>query len=81
MTPEASETKPKSVPTRFKRLPKNSHTIILKFGTKKKRDECINSEDFKDVFGEIARLLINYNSSIEVVKWDIISGQKKAEKG
>ena len=62
---------------RYKRLPENSYSIILKFQNKKDRDDCINSEEFKDIYGDLAKLLINYNSSIELIKWDLLSGKKK----
>ena len=71
------ETKKIIQTNRFKRLPENSHTILLRFTHKKDRDDCINSEDFKKVFGELATLLINYNCSIETIKWDYITGSKK----
>ncbi|MGQ4875981.1 MAG: hypothetical protein ACTSVV_14200 [Promethearchaeota archaeon] len=69
------------LPTRFKRIPKNSYTIIFQFTKKKDRDECINSEDFKDAFGELAKLLLKYNATgIEFIKFDMISGIKEEDK-
>jgi len=62
---------------RFKRLPENSYSIILKFKSSDDRDDCINSKEFKEVYAELATLLINYNSSIELIKWDLLSGKKK----
>ncbi|MHA1294679.1 MAG: hypothetical protein ACTSQJ_18740 [Promethearchaeota archaeon] len=65
------------IPTRFKRLPKNSYTIIFQFSKKKDRDECINSEDFRNMFGELTKFLLNYNNiGIELIKWDTITGSK-----
>jgi len=62
---------------RYKRLPENSYSIVLKFANKKDRDDCINSKEFKEVYAELATLLINYNSSIELIKWDLLSGKKR----
>ena len=62
---------------RFKRLPSNSHTIILQFNKQKDRNKCISSDEFKQIFAELATLLINYNSSIEIIKWDSLTGQTK----
>ncbi len=62
--------------SRIKRLPENSHTIILKFGKKKKRDECINSVEFQEILGELISILSKYNSKIETILWDNITGSK-----
>ncbi|MHA1148660.1 MAG: hypothetical protein ACTSR8_10490 [Promethearchaeota archaeon] len=45
----------------IKRLPEHSHTIIFKFESKKAREEAINSNDFKEIYAEMAKKLINYN--------------------
>ncbi len=74
---EVSKVENKLRTNRFKRLPANSHTIILQFIKQKDRDKCINSEEFKKVYADLATLLINYNSSIEIIKWDSLTGQSK----
>lgn len=61
--------------TNIKRIPENSYTMIFKFENKKERDECLNSEDFQDIYSEIAKLLINYNCRIELIKWDLLLGK------
>jgi len=63
---------------RFKRLPENSYSIILKFKSSDDRDDCINSQAFREIYAELATLLINYNSSIEIIKWDLLSGKKRS---
>ena len=62
---------------KYKRLPENSYSLILRFQNKKDRDDCINSKEFKEIYGRLATLLINYNSSIELIRWDLLSGKKK----
>lgn len=74
----SNENNGQSTYNKFKRLPENSYTLILKFGSKKERDDCINSEEFKEIYGELATLLINYNSSIEIIKWDLYTGKKRS---
>ena len=74
---EATETENKLRTNRFKRLPSNSHTIILQFTKQKDRDKCISSDEFKKIYADLATLLINYNSSIEIIKWDSLTGQTK----
>ncbi len=64
-------------PNKYKRLPPTSHTIIFHSSRKKDRDDFINSEEFKNAYGELAKILLNYNSSIEIIKWDFLIGQKK----
>ena len=61
--------------TNIKRLPEHSYTIIFQFESKKIRDKCINSEDFQGEFAEMAKLLINYNCRIELIKWDFLLGK------
>ncbi|MHA1149398.1 MAG: hypothetical protein ACTSR8_14270 [Promethearchaeota archaeon] len=70
MTPVESTKK-----SNIKRLPEHSHTIIFKFESKKARELCVNSEDFKELYAEMAKILINYNCRIEIIKWDYISGK------
>ena len=65
------------LPSKYKRLPPTSHTIIIHSLRKKDRDKCIKSEEFRNTYGELAKLLLNYNSSIEIIKWDILIGQRK----
>ncbi len=60
--------------SRLKRLPENSHTIMLKFKDKAQRDECVSVQGFKKTIGEIAALVTKYNSTFEVFSWDILSG-------
>ena len=60
--------------SRLKRLPENSHTIILRFEDQSQRDECINNPEFIQTVGEIAALVRKYNSTFEIFAWDILSG-------
>lgn len=60
--------------SRLKRVPENSHTIILKFRKKSERDKCIFLPEFKKTIGELAALVTKYNSSFEIFSWNILSG-------
>ena len=75
---EQAQDKNHTILNRYKRIPQNSYTIMLQFSNKRERDECINSEAFSESWGEMAKLLLKYNnSSIEIIKWDFVSGSKK----
>ena len=65
---------PKTENSRLKRVPENSHTIILKFKEKSQRDKCIGLDEFKKAIGELAALVTKYNSTFEIFSWNIISG-------
>ena len=64
----------KAESSRLKRLPENSHTIMIKFAKKSHRDECVNLAEFKNIIGELAALVTKYNSTFEIFAWDILSG-------
>ena len=56
------------MPTKLKRLPYNSFTIILKFEDDEKRDECILSERFQKLYGNlITKIATKYNCKIEYI--------------
>ncbi|MHA1488414.1 MAG: hypothetical protein ACTSRI_02025 [Promethearchaeota archaeon] len=66
--------------SRLKRLPENSHTIILKFEKKRNRDDCLNSGEFQKILGELSSLISSYNSKIETIEWDIVTGKQAPHK-
>lgn len=66
----------KPLNSRLKRLPENSHTIILKFENRSQRDNCFFSQEFKKCLGELAVLLAKYNSTFETISWDVLKGTK-----
>ncbi len=70
----SSNTQSKTENSRLKRLPENSHTIMLKFKDKAQRDECVSVQEFKKTIGAIAALVTKYNSTFEVFSWNILSG-------
>ena len=56
------------MPTKLKRLPYNSYTIVLKFETDDERDECIQSEAFLKAYGKLlSKIGITYNCKIEPI--------------
>ncbi len=63
--------------SKFRRLTSKSHAIIIHSARKKDRDGCINSEEFKTLYGELAKLLLDYNTNIETIKWQFLTGKKK----
>ncbi len=70
--------------SRLKRLPMHSFSIILSFGSDEERDKCINSKEFKEIFGKLTASALsqtNFNMKIETIQFDIISGKKNVEKG
>ena len=67
----------KKQPTRLKRLPLHSYTIIIKFENNDDKDKCIHSKDFKKAYGELASVLVDFNSRIETITWDTVSGTKR----
>ena len=53
------------MPSKLKRLPNNSFTIIIKFGNIEDRDDYMNSEEFKKVYGNLlSKILIRYQCKI-----------------
>ena len=53
------------MPSKLKRLPNNSCTIILKFENSDDRDNYINSEEFKKAYGELLpKILTKYGCKI-----------------
>jgi len=62
--------------SRLKRLPENSHSIILKFERQEQRDKCVENSDFIQVLGELAALVRKYNSTFEIYKWNTLTGTK-----
>jgi len=57
------------MPSKIKRLPYNSYSIILKFENVEDRDKCIQSEEFENVFGKLAsKTQIKYGCKIESIK-------------
>lgn len=57
------------MPSKLKRLPYNSYSIILKFENGEERDQCIRSEEFKEVFGRLAsKIQLKYGCKIEPIK-------------
>ena len=78
MSQKANQANQKS---RIKRLPMHSYSIIFTFENDEKRDRCINSEDFQELYGKLAAFTqINFNSKMETIKWDTIKGTKKIDK-
>jgi len=65
---------PKTENSRLKRVPENSHTIMLKFREKNQRDKCVSLSEFKKTIGELAALVTKYNSTFEIFSWNILSG-------
>ena len=56
------------MPSKLKRLPNNSYTIILKFENEEDRIECLNSKEYKEILGKLASSIgINYNCKIEYI--------------
>jgi len=57
------------IPSKIKRLPYNSYSIILKFENADDRDKCIQSEEFENVFGKLAsKIQLKYGCKIEPIK-------------
>lgn len=57
------------MPTKLKRLPYNSFTVILKFENDEKRDDCILSDKFQELSGQLASKIASfYNCKIEYIK-------------
>ncbi|MHA1149397.1 MAG: hypothetical protein ACTSR8_14265 [Promethearchaeota archaeon] len=54
------------MPTKLKRLPYNSFTIILKFENDEMRDDCILSKEFQTLIGQlITKVTSKYGCKIE----------------
>ena len=71
--PEIAKEKDQTILNRYKRIPENSYAITIQFNSKKERDDCIKDEDFRNTYGDFAKLLLNYdNSSIEIVRFDVL---------
>ncbi len=64
-------------PSKFRRLTSKSHALIIHSAWKKDRDEYINSEEFKTLYGELSKLLLDYNINIETIKWQFLTGKKR----
>ena len=59
------------MPSKLKRLPNNSYTIILKFEEEADKTECLNSKEYKEIIGKLASSIgINYNCKIQYITLD-----------
>ncbi len=55
------------MPSKLKRFPDNSYSIILNFDTRDNRKECVDSGEYKELYGKLASLVIDYNCKMEIV--------------
>jgi len=55
------------MPSKLKRFPDNSYSIILNFDSRENREECIHSEDYKEIYSKLAAIVIDYDCKIEIV--------------
>ncbi|MHA1294678.1 MAG: hypothetical protein ACTSQJ_18735 [Promethearchaeota archaeon] len=56
------------MPSKLKRLPYNSYTIILKFENAEDRDKCIHSEEFQKIYGKLlTKIITNYDCKIGTI--------------
>ena len=57
------------MPSKLKRLPNHSYSIILKFENGDERDECIQSEEFEKIMGQLgSKIIVKYNCKIDPIK-------------
>ena len=55
------------MPSKLKRFPDNSYSIILKFDSRENREECIDSKEYGQINAKLASLTLKYQCKIEYV--------------
>jgi len=56
------------MPSKLKRLPYHSFTIILKFESKDDKDQCTQSDEFDKVYAKLAMKTRKYGCKIEPIE-------------
>lgn len=55
------------MPSKLKRFPDNSYSIIINFDSRENREECIGSKEYGKIYSKLASLALRYPCKIETV--------------